>query len=321
MHGDEATGAEQLDHEIGVGDDALVDHGDGEAARYPLLGDLDVREIPQDATQRLAEHARLHGHQDSSGCCAHAPSRHDATDARIPRSDDPHVFREARPVSPEQSPLLVIDDHAVMGHALAMALQLQGFEQARSLHARPDISDDELVAEVRAAGDGTVVLLDLHLGDDRMATSMIPTMVGCGAQVLVLTAEHDLQLLGGCLEAGADGVFDKAQPFDQLVETLRDAVRGETVMSRVAREELLAALRSARRSDEQRLAPFEALTPREQDVLRGLLAGDSVEAIARQRVVALSTVRSHVKGLLRKLGVNSQLAAVALARDAGWPTD
>lgn len=51
-----------------------------------------------------------------------------------------------------------------------------------------------------------------------------------------------------------------------------------------------------------------------------LLTGFVAE-IARSQYVALSTVRSYVKSVLRKLGVNSQLAAVALARDAGWPGD
>lgn len=219
------------------------------------------------------------------------------------------------------TPILVVDDHAVMGHALAMALQLQGFEAARSMHVHDRVPDDAIVAEVGSAGAGAVVLLDLHLGDDRISIPVIPALCDAGARVLVLTAERDPQQLGQCLEAGADGVFDKGQPFDQLVETLQDAVRGLTVMSRGAREELLAGLHLARRSDERRLAPFESLTAREAEVLLGLLAGDSVEAIARSRIVAMSTVRSHVKAILRKLGVNSQLAAVALAREAGWPAD
>ena len=219
------------------------------------------------------------------------------------------------------TPLLVVDDHAVLGHALALALLQEGFDGARSLHVHQDVSDEAVLAEVRAAGDGAVVLLDLHLGHDRMSTSLIGPLRDLGARVLVLTAERDVALLGTCLEAGADGVFDKAKPFDQLIDTVQDALRGDTVMSEHARQELLAGLRSARRSDQERLAPFETLTSREQDVLRGLLAGNSVEAIARDQVVALSTVRSHVKAVLRKLGVNSQLAAVALARAAGWPPD
>lgn len=216
------------------------------------------------------------------------------------------------------TPVLVVDDHAVMGHALAMALALQGFERATALPA-DRLTDDEVLAAAADAGEGLVVLLDLHLGDDRLSTPMIPALRDLGARVLVLTAERAAQRLGECLEAGADGVFDKAQPFDQLVEALRDAMDGRTVMSLGAREDLLAGLRSARTADRRRLAPFESLTARERDVLLGLLQGRSAEEIAREQVVALSTVRSHVKSLLRKLGVNSQLAAVALARDAGWP--
>jgi two-component system, NarL family, nitrate/nitrite response regulator NarL len=216
------------------------------------------------------------------------------------------------------SPLLVIDDHAVMGHALAAALRLQGFEEARALHVHEGLADEEVIAEVSACDGGAVVLLDLHLGDERMATPMIAPMKDLGATVLVLTAERESGLLGECLEAGADGVFDKAQPFDQLVDTLHDAAQGLTVMSRGARADLLASLRSSRLDHRRRRAPFESLTSREQDVLRGLLEGHSAEEIAVAHTVALSTVRSHIKSLLRKLGVNSQLAAVALARESDW---
>lgn len=215
-------------------------------------------------------------------------------------------------------PVIVVDDHAVMGHALAMALQLQGFAGAEAL-AGDRLDDREILSAAADAGDGLVVLLDLHLGDDRLSTSLIAPLRDLGARVLVLTAERDPQRLGECLEAGADGVFDKAQPFDQLVDALQDAMRGATVMRAGAREELLAGLRSARVADQRRRAPFESLTAKERAVLLGLLEGHNAEEIARHQVVALSTVRSHVKSLLRKLGVNSQLAAVALARDAGWP--
>ena len=49
------------------------------------------------------------------------------------------------------------------------------------------------------------------------------------------------------------------------------------------------------------------------------MAGESAETIAEQVVVSLTTVRSQIRAILLKLGVNSQLAAVALAREAGWP--
>jgi DNA-binding NarL/FixJ family response regulator len=178
------------------------------------------------------------------------------------------------------------------------------------------------VFEAAAAlvGDG-VVVLDLHLGDGRRSTSMIGPLREHGMCVLVLTAEQNPVLLAECLEAGADGIFNKAQSFDGLVEMLYDAVDGHSIISVSAREELLAVLRNDRRDRHRRGSAFAQLTNREGDVLRGLVAGRSTEEIATDMGVALSTVRSHVKTLLRKLGVNSQLAAVALARAAEWGAD
>ena len=62
--------------------------------------------------------------------------------------------------------------------------------------------------------------------------------------------------------------------------------------------------------------PF--LTEREQVVLAELIEGHCAEDIAKAAFVSISTVRSQIKAILQKLGVNSQLAAVAMARRAGW---
>ena len=60
------------------------------------------------------------------------------------------------------------------------------------------------------------------------------------------------------------------------------------------------------------------LTEREAQVLRCLAGGRSVATIAAASYVAEATVRTHVRGVLTKLGVGSQLAAVALAHHSGW---
>jgi DNA-binding NarL/FixJ family response regulator len=67
-----------------------------------------------------------------------------------------------------------------------------------------------------------------------------------------------------------------------------------------------------------RLQLFTALTDREEVVLSELLEGHCAEEIAKAAFVSISTIRSQIKSILQKLGVNSQLAAVALARRAGW---
>jgi DNA-binding NarL/FixJ family response regulator len=60
------------------------------------------------------------------------------------------------------------------------------------------------------------------------------------------------------------------------------------------------------------------MTRREAEVLGQLMAGKQVSEIARLRFVSESTVRTQVKSILAKLGVNSQLTAVGLAHKLGW---
>ncbi len=66
------------------------------------------------------------------------------------------------------------------------------------------------------------------------------------------------------------------------------------------------------------LAPFHCLTAREGQVLRALAEGVGVAAIAADWFVSEATVRSQVRGVLTKLGVTSQLEAVAAAHRCGW---
>jgi DNA-binding CsgD family transcriptional regulator len=56
-----------------------------------------------------------------------------------------------------------------------------------------------------------------------------------------------------------------------------------------------------------------ALTPREREVLNGIIRGETAEEMAESFVISIGTVRTHIRAVLAKLGVSSQLAAVALA--------
>jgi len=64
---------------------------------------------------------------------------------------------------------------------------------------------------------------------------------------------------------------------------------------------------------------FERLSPREQNVLLSLMKGSTAREIADKDCVSLATVRSQIRSIISKLGVSSQLAAVVLAYQSGWP--
>jgi len=83
----------------------------------------------------------------------------------------------------------------------------------------------------------------------------------------------------------------------------------------------IPSVRATDRREVPRLQLFDFLTVREQVVLAELMEGHRAVEIANTAFVSISTVRSQIKAIRNKLGVNSQLAAVAMARRAGWSLD
>ena len=128
---------------------------------------------------------------------------------------------------------------------------------------------------------------------------------------LVLTPVAGGPLWGALLEAGVAGVLPSSTSLDAVVLILRDVMEGSEVMADDERRALVRAWRTAQSEEEQLVVRMRSLTPRERTVLTLLHSGDSVRTIAESLEVSEATVRSHVKAVLSKLGVSSQLAAVA----------
>jgi DNA-binding NarL/FixJ family response regulator len=208
----------------------------------------------------------------------------------------------------------LVEDHVLLAQSVGFALRAEGLYVVTG-----DLSGEgELIASL-APGPDMVVLLDLDLGEPLVdGVGLIAPLRAHGARVLVVTGTTDRLRIAAALEAGAVGYVGKDRPFDELLAAALRAVNGDEVIDQCERHELLAALRAHRNDTERRLAPFQQLTPKETLVLDELAQGKSVESIATDWVVSEATVRSQVRGVLTKLDVRSQLAAVAKARSAGW---
>lgn len=112
-----------------------------------------------------------------------------------------------------------------------------------------------------------------------------------------------------------------ARSYQELLTAI-EAVDGEALAAAPGvRAELSREVARRRAAAQAQLAPFEELTTREREVLAALVVGRSAEEIADEQVVSLPTVRSHIRGVLEKLGVNSQVAAVARAWQCGWAAE
>jgi DNA-binding NarL/FixJ family response regulator len=210
--------------------------------------------------------------------------------------------------------VLLVDDHQLLAQSLAVALRLEGVSCVVA-----DLGDrDALLAGVQA-DPPDLVLLDLELGGAiGDGSTLVDPFVTAGSRVLVVSASDDRTLVGRALEHGAVGIVRKSVDFDVLLSTALAAARGEQVMDPAERQRVLAELRADRSRRAAATEPFDRLTDREAQVLRALGQGSSVSAIAARWFVSEATVRSQVRGVLTKLGVSSQLEAVALAHRSGW---
>lgn len=208
--------------------------------------------------------------------------------------------------------VLLVDDHTLFRSGI------------KSLLARQD--GFEIVGE---AGDGLeglkrakslkpdVVLLDLHMrgmsGLDavRLIVEEVPE-----SHVLMLTVSEDAEDLLEALRGGACGYLLKNIDTEALVEAIRRAAEGESVISPQMTGKLVQGVRRPV-LEAQPLPDKEKLSPREREILAFLARGESNKEIARSLDLAESTVKIHVQGILRKLGLSSRVQAAVYAVEHG----
>lgn len=138
-----------------------------------------------------------------------------------------------------------------------------------------------------------------------------------GIRTVVLADRDDARRAARALQAGASGWVAKDCSLSRLLAVVRGVLRDETHLPPALLTGVLRELTAARRHRTESERLVESLTPREQEVLRCMVAGLGRKAVAERLYLSPHTVRTHMQNVLGKLGVHSTLAAVALARRAG----
>jgi two-component system, NarL family, nitrate/nitrite response regulator NarL len=200
--------------------------------------------------------------------------------------------------------VLIIDNNLLTAQSIAAALSQLDFNARFALPATPEHFSD------LGEWHPHVALLDIDSVSTIAAQACIRALSATGVPTAALTSSPDAPLAGESIHVGAVSVVHKGVPLAQLAQILLRILNGDEVMAAPVKRRLLE-----RRG---RLAAFEVLTHREKFVLSQLMEGHSADAIASGSGVSISTVRSQIKAILQKLGVNSQLAAASMARQVGW---
>ena len=203
--------------------------------------------------------------------------------------------------------VLVVDGHQTVSDLLGVALRGQP-EMRYVGHARTGQEALRLVNDLRP----NVVLLDPELSDaDGIAIAEMMRHRYPDTRVVILTASNEAALVGRATAAGAAGFLTKNGPLGDVLNAVHTAHGGGMTVS----TDILARLL---RSTAPVAGPRPGgLTAREHEVLELMAAGLDPRAIAGGLGIGLPTCRGHVKALLGKLGVHSQLEAVAVARQRG----
>jgi DNA-binding NarL/FixJ family response regulator len=204
--------------------------------------------------------------------------------------------------------LAIVEDHAVVREGMRFL-----FGQEPDIEVVGEAATGAEAGPMVAASQPDVLLLDLFLPDtDGIAVLKEVRRDSPATHVVMLTSAPDDASLVAAIRAGATSYLQKTAAVPAVLATVRAAARGESTLPPDVATRLLNALHSEGRA----VDPLDRLTPRERDVLTALAQGRSNRQIARDLRIGEETVKTHVSGVLAKLGLadRTQAAIYALRR-------
>lgn len=228
--------------------------------------------------------------------------------------------------------ILVVDDHTLFRRGLTALL-------ARDPHLSVvgDAADAGQALRRAEELQPDLILLDNHLPGVN-GVDALPALMEAAprARILMLTVSEDENDLAAALRGGAAGYLLKTIEGDALTAAIQLAMKGDSVIAPEMTSKLVAAYRLAanctlREADlsvvaasttpaspaTSSAAAIDSLSPRELDILRGIVRGASNKEIAREHGIAETTVKIHVQHVLRKLDVSSRVHAAVIANEHG----
>ncbi len=209
--------------------------------------------------------------------------------------------------------VLLVDDHTLFRSGVRALLARQA-----EIDVVGEAENGPEGVKLAASLNPDVVLLDLNMpGLSGVETLQLLLQDAPQRAVVMLTVSEDADDLVRALRAGARGYLLKNINADFLVNAIRRAADGESVMSEAMTAKLMAQFRQGGASPAPAVSEADKLTPREPEILVFIARGDSNKEIARTLDLAESTVKIHVQNILKKLSLSSRVQAAVFAVEHG----
>ncbi|GAA0654555.1 DNA-binding NarL/FixJ family response regulator [Brevundimonas lenta] len=189
------------------------------------------------------------------------------------------------------------------------------------------IAVDDLGLEVVACADAMGVVVDcLRNKADVSALIIARDLPGLGGdaglrgirlewpslRTLVICSLLDRDMALSALSAGAHGCVSMEATSEELAAAFTRVLSGQTYVP-----EVISGPPTRRKADGEGRSKFDSLSPRQRDVIAGVIAGKSCKQIARDLEIAEGTVKIHTHAAYRALGVRNRVEALVALRDVG----
>jgi DNA-binding NarL/FixJ family response regulator len=201
--------------------------------------------------------------------------------------------------------IVIADDHAIVREGLKRIVG-----DAAELNVVGEAADGTDVMRVVRELNFDVLVLDLSMpGRSGMELIKLVKSEKPKLRVLVLSMHQELQYAVRAIKSGASGYLTKESAPAQLVQAIQKIAAGGAFISAEVAEQLALGAMPGSQSN----APHEALSDREFEVLRLLVAGVSVTDAAAQLKLSVKTVSTHKANLMQKLGLANQSELIRYA--------
>ncbi|EPJ7926426.1 two-component system response regulator NarL [Proteus mirabilis] len=200
----------------------------------------------------------------------------------------------------DKATILLIDDHPMLRNGVKQLLSLD-----TTLTVVGEAGDGIQRVKLAEELDPDLILLDLNMpGMNGFETLDQLRLRSLSGRIVVFSVSNYSDDLITALKRGADGYLLKDMEPEELLAALKQAAAGKMVVSPTLTPILAQSLREDRSEGER---DIDQLTPRERDILKLIAQGLSNKMIARKLDITESTVKVHVKHLLKKMKLKSRV--------------